>query len=210
MLVFPTLNMVYSTHLSGLLGHFPPHSLPFFLTSPIPSISTGFPVLSRPTWVYDLVISKLGCMVTPAGGRVGCMVTPHWGRECIARLLLTGEVGLMVTSHWGSWFQGFSLLGERMGCMVTPRSRRGWLHGYSPLKERLVAWLLPTKGEGGLQGYFSLGKLVSWLLPTGVVGFRVSPCWGRGWVAWLLPLEERLVAWLLPAQGEVGCMVTPH
>ena len=135
MSVFPTLNMVYCTHLSGLLGHFPPHSLPFFLASPIPSISTGFLVLSRPTRVYNLLISKLGCMVTPCWGRV-------------------------------------------------------------------VAWLLPTGAtgrEGVLQGYFSLGKLVSWLLPTGVVDFRVSPRWGTEWVAWLLP-----------AQGEVGCMVTPH
>ena len=42
---------------------------------------------------------------------------------------------------------------------------------------------------------------------TGEVGFGVTPCWERGWVAWLLPTGGEGVFWLLPT-GEVGLMVT--
>ena len=48
-------------------------------------------------------------------------------------------------------------------------------------------------------GYFPVGDLVSGLLPTGGEGgLHDYPCWGRGWVFWLLPA------------GEVGLMVTSY
>ena len=68
----------------------------------------------------------------------------------------------MVTSRWEVGFMVSSHWGS-------------WFQGFSRL------------GEGGLHGYFLLGKLILWFLPTGEAGFKVSLCWGRGWVAWLLP-----------------------
>ena len=88
--------------------------------------------------------------------------------------------------------------------MLTPfRLTPHWIRG------RVVC--LPPLGWGSwfmfalhwagkvVYGYFPLGDLVSGLLPTGGEGgLHDYPCWGRGWVFWLLPA------------GEVGLMVTSH
>ena len=209
--------------LPSFLPSFLPPSLPpsllFFLSSPLPPISTGFSCAewtdlgfwsSFKTWLHGYSLLGVGFLVTSRGEvgfygysslgeRVGCMVTP-----------VRREDGL----------HGFSPLGERVGCRVTYRWG-SWFYGYI-LLEKFVSGLLPAGGEGRLHGYFPLGKLVLWLLPAGEVGFMVTSCWGSWFCGYFLlgklvfgysPLGERVVcmvtsrwrrgwvAWLLPAGG---------
>ena len=142
---------------------------------------------------FPMVKSVSGLL--PPGGEGGLHVYSPVGER----------VGCMVTSHWGSWLQGYSPLGRGWVACVLPGRREGGLHGYFPLM-RLVF------------GYFPMGELVLGLLPPGErVDCMCTPCWGRGWVVWLLRTVE-VGFWLLLAVGigfrvipsweRVGCMCT--
>ena len=132
------------------------------------------------------------CSYSSLGERV--MFFPL-GRFVLRLLLL--DLGGMVMVLWSSrWVVGFILIGSFIWYHSLTKYFRLVFRFQIHFDQKTLS-LGPKRGcsysslgerVGEMVMVFPLGKLVSWDSLLGErVGCMVSPRWGRGWAAWLLP-----------------------